>query len=183
LIQVQQDRFVFNWRKSDGSVEYPRYEKVREAFLREIEVFERFLGREGLGRISPNQCEITYVNIIESENAWKHHGELGAVLTAINEEPQSSVLPKREEIRAAWRYVMRNQQGMPIGRLHVVAEPVFRRSDDLPMLHLRLTARGEPVDRNMDGVTRFLDLGREWIVRGFASITTPAMHEIWGRRS
>jgi hypothetical protein len=50
------------------------------------------------------------------------------------------------------------------------------------MFLLTLTARGRPGSDGIPGVLQFLDVGREWIVRGFTSITTATMHKIWGRR-
>ncbi len=36
LVQVQQDRFVHNWRKVGTGDVYPRYERVREVFRNEL---------------------------------------------------------------------------------------------------------------------------------------------------
>jgi hypothetical protein len=70
----------------------------------------------------------------------------------------------------------------PFGRLHVAAEPAIRRSTGEEVYRITLTARGAPTGTGGDDVFGFLDLGREWIVRGFASITTEKMHQAWGRR-
>jgi hypothetical protein len=45
------------------------------------------------------------------------------------------------------------------------------------MFVLNLTARGL-----LGKSTEFLDLGREWIVRSFAEMTTTEMHEVWKRK-
>jgi hypothetical protein len=50
------------------------------------------------------------------------------------------------------------------------------------MYVMNLTARGRPDEESIEGALRFLDIGREWIVRGFAAVTTPEMHAIWRRR-
>jgi hypothetical protein len=73
-------------------------------------------------------------------------------------------------------------QEEPVGRLHIAAEPAFRRSDSSPIVVLTLTARGRPLGVGLDGVLAFLDLGHEWIVRAFDSVTTSKMHRIWGRK-
>jgi uncharacterized protein (TIGR04255 family) len=76
LIQVQQDRFVHNWRKIGQSDEYPRYEHIRKTFEVELGIFCQFLAREQLGELVPNQCEVTYVNQISSGKGWEKHGQL-----------------------------------------------------------------------------------------------------------
>ena len=80
------------------------------------------------------------------------------------------------------RYVIPDSAGNPLGRLLISVEPAYRTDDDKPILVLQLTARGRPDDEGIEGVLRFLDTGRKWVVRGFASITSPRMHEIWERR-
>lgn len=65
LLQVQQDRIIHNWRKQEGELIYPRYETLRERFKTEVDQFAAFLDEENIGELRPNQCEVTYVNIIE----------------------------------------------------------------------------------------------------------------------
>ena len=43
LIQVQQDRFILNWRKLDTEEKYPRYSEIRENFEEEWARFEEFV--------------------------------------------------------------------------------------------------------------------------------------------
>ena len=80
------------------------------------------------------------------------------------------------------RFVIPNKEGEPIGRLHAALEPGYRTDDRRPMFVLELTARGAPLGEGITGVLAFLDLGREWVVRGFTSMTTPVMHKEWGRK-
>ena len=76
---------------------------------------------------------------------------------------------------------MIGDNGEPLGRLHVVEEPRIKLEDGSPLIRLTLTARGAPTKKDFGGVMAFFDIGREFIVRGFASITTAQMHRIWGR--
>jgi len=182
LVQVQQDRIIHNWRKAVTNAEYPRYEHVRKAFKSELERFRAFLEREQLGDLNPNQCEITYVNHIVAGQGWKNHAELGEVLTVFEPRYTDEFLSLPEDVHIKLSHLMVDSAGEPLGRLHVQVEPVFRRDDDRPMWLLNLTARGRPDGEGIDGVLRFLDIGREWVVRGFASVTTEKMHKIWGRK-
>jgi uncharacterized protein (TIGR04255 family) len=183
LIQVQSDRFVHNWRRNTGQENYPRYQHLRETFSHELGAFHKFLEREGLGSLCANQCEITYVNHIVSGRTWNDLGDLDKILTMFTLQYSDQFLGKPEDIRTAIRYVIRDTQGEPIGRLHVVTEPGYRTSDDRPIYVMNLTARGRPMGEGIDGILSFLDLGRDWVVRGFTSITTPQMHAEWRRRN
>ena len=64
LIQIQRDRFAFNWRKLDTDRQYPHYDQVRDDFVRQLEKFLGFLREEGLEDPNPDQVELTYVNHI-----------------------------------------------------------------------------------------------------------------------
>ena len=181
LIQVQHDRFLHNWRKRGSEDSYPRYESIRESFESELELFKSFLSEEGLSQPEPNQCEVTYVNHIVPNDVWKRHGQLDRVLTVLSGRYSDDFLREPEDSRLATRFQMRDDDGTPIGRLYVSAKSGVQVSTDQPIIVLELTSRGQPRGEGTEGVLPFLDLAREWIVRGFTSITTPEMHEVWGR--
>ena len=180
LIQVQQDRFIHNWRKTGNDVDYVRYPQVRERFVKSFERFEAFVESEGLGHITPDQCEVTYTNQMVQGDGWESQGSLDRVF-AFWRKNDTGFLPEPENASAAIRYVIPGADGKPIGRLHVDLQPAFRKSDFMPMLILNLTARGAPLEPGRSGVLGFFDLGREWIVRGFAAMTTKEMHSTWRR--
>ena len=182
LIQVQNDRFIHNWRKVREGDKYPRYEPIRDTFHSELQTFQATLAREQSGTMAINQCEITYVNHIVAGDGWKIHGDIGNVLTVCRAEYSDNNLREPEDVRMAVRYVLRDDQNEPVGRLHVSVQPVFRRSDNQPMLVVTLTARSRPSGEQLDDAIRCLNFGRDAIVRSFASITTPEMHAIWGRK-
>jgi uncharacterized protein (TIGR04255 family) len=181
LIQIQQDRFGHNWRKTSEGDEYPRYEKVREQFKANLETFCEFLTSEHLGRFSPTQAEVTYVNPITSGEVWDKFSEIQKVVNVQTLEYSDNFLAEAESISHSERHIMRTADDKTIGRLHIQVEPGYSVADGRRILNLTLVARGYPLSDNLEGVLKFLDLGREYIVRGFASITRPEMHKIWGR--
>ena len=182
LIQVQQDRFVRNWRKVGDVSTYPRYEKsLRPAFEADLKHFQAVLQREKLGDLKPNQCEVTYVNHIAADHGWQKHGDIGEVVTVFQRSFSDSFLGIPEDAGLRLRFLIPDQEGKPIGRLHIAIEPGYRSNDNKPLFIMKLTARGAPCGNGINGVLGFMDLGRQWVVRGFASITTPKMHKLWGR--
>ena len=184
LIQIQQDRLVRNWRKSEADAEYPRYRYVRSEFEKAWRTFEQFAERNHLGSLTPNQCEVTYVNEIVSGNVWKEHGELDRVLTVFQKSFSDDFLSSPEDAVLRLRFRIHDDDGHPIGRLHASLDSAMRRTDGRVIFVLKLTARGAPRGEGIDGVLSFLDLGRQWVVRGFASLTTPTMHQKeWGRKA
>lgn len=176
LVQVQRDRFIKNWRKVGEGNQYPRYEHVRAGFDQDFGDFSQFVLRNQLGAIRVNQCEVTYINHIVSGKGWETHADIGKVFTAW-QQPPSTTPGQAEDVAFRARFPISDPVGGFVGRLHVTVQPVRRISDGLPMFLLELSARGL-VGEDKD----FFDLGREWIVRSFAELTTPAMHTVWGRR-
>lgn len=182
LVQVQRDWFARNWRKTEDDQEYRRYPSVRQPFADDLAFLASFVQENGLGAIKPLQCEVTYVNDLRPvQGIWSDHGDLSAIMRIWRDDLAREWLPRPEEAQFTLNYVIASG-GDPIGRLRIVVQPAFAVADDLPIYRLNLTARGAPLSGgDVDGVLEFLDLGHEWIVRAFDSVTSDAMHKAWER--
>lgn len=174
LIQVQQDRFIRNWRKVTGSEGYPSYEYLKPKFRADWLRFIDFLEREEIERPEVNQCDVTYINHIpvNAENL----GEAHTVVRALSSS-SGPFLPDPEMAHINVRYVM----GDKSGRLHVNLQPAVRLDDRRAILQLTLTARGTPNSSRLDDILAWFDLGHEWVVRGFTDFTKADMHASWER--
>jgi uncharacterized protein (TIGR04255 family) len=174
MIQVQNDRFIKNWRKEGEAGRYPHYdETIRPHFDRDYGIFLAFLAKNQLGTPRINQCEVTYVNHILAGQGWEHYGDIEKIFTFWR-PPDFAPPGPAEDLRLHARFVIPGEGEKPIGRLHVDVQPAVRISDDHPMYVMHLTARGQAGD----GVD-FFDIGREWIVSTFKRLTTSSMHNIW----
>lgn len=179
LIQVQRDRFVHNWRKLTGNEAYPRYPSLRESLEKEWGRFCEFVKEEKLERPKVNQCEVLYVNNIEYEKGWKDYGELDKVVaTLATPRSKNRFLQAPEQV--SMQVVYRLEENA--GRLYVQFNPVIRGRDGKEVLQMSLTARGAPKSSSDEDVFAWLDLGRKWVVRGFADFTTPEIHKIWEKQ-
>lgn len=177
LIQVQRDRFLRNWRRGDPPAHsYPSFDELRPRFARDWQRFVQFLVGEGLRTPDVNQCEVTYVNHIELGRGWESFGQAHEALTLLA-PPSNSFLPRPELVALNTSYAMPDKAG----RLHVAAQPAVRRKDGRQVLQLTLTARGQPAACQEADILAWFGLGHEWIVQGFAEITTAKMQKIWGR--
>jgi hypothetical protein len=87
-------------------------------------------------------------------------------------------LPAAEVVQCAATFVMPDNQG----RLRVALQPGIRLNDRKELLQLQLTARCLPRSSDRDTVFASLDLGHEWVVRGFADLTSEKMHKLWKRK-
>jgi uncharacterized protein (TIGR04255 family) len=179
LIQVQRDRFVVNWRKVKGDEVYPRFDtEIRPRFASEWRRFLDYLSENSAASPNVTQCEVTYINDIEEGTVWKTFADLHNLIRPWSGEMTDRFLPAIETMQFKAAYPLPNEQG----RLHVETTHAFRKRDMKEILQLSLTARGRPASGTLEGILAWFDLGREWIVRGFADVTTPVAHEYWKRR-
>ena len=179
LVQIQKDRFIYNWRKTDTNDKYPHYEdSVRPAFEQVWKEFNNFVNQEQLGNLNILQCEVTYINHLEIGIGWESTSDFGKVFTTLTDPERGEFLPLPEALSFNSAYQMPEKSG----RLRVSVKPAFRNKDGKEILQLTLTARVKPSEGDFASLMRCLDLGREWVVRGFADLTTQRMHKIWKRR-
>jgi uncharacterized protein (TIGR04255 family) len=180
VIQLQSDWFARNWRKREQDPEYHRYGSIRDPFAQDFRRLARFVEEQGLGSIKPIQCEVTYINQITPGEGWQDHGDLSNVVNVWQDTETNGFLPKPEQAQFLASYVIPGKEG-PLGRLHVTMQPAFTVPEEQPIYVLHVTARGHPLGDNLEGVLGFFDIGHEWVVRGFTSITSDVMHRLWGR--
>ena len=180
LAQIQSDWFAYNWRKTTARPDYERYEAGRARFASYLAQFRDFLLGELEATLQPVQCEITYVNHVTVPGLVSGEGPLGTVLRDV-QPGGGEYLPQPHFAEFASRYDV--QADGVRGRLHVSARTAVDHESDAPRVVLTLTVRGAPDSDDISGVLRFLDCGREWIVRGFTDLTTTQMHKRWGHKS
>lgn len=176
LTQVQNDRFIHNWRKQKPEDVYVHYDKIKPSFTTEWVKFFEFLEEAGIGKPEVNQCEMSYVNHIELGAGWTSFGELEKVIAPWSGEYTGTFLPKPESVNIGVRYLLPDQKG----RLHIEVQPAIRQKDAKEILQLNITARGKPESSDLSHILEWLDLGHDWIVRGFTDFTTDIMHREWG---
>ena len=180
LVQVQHDRFALNWSQNPSGDEYPRYGWMRSKFEEKFRLFTTWVRNAELGPVELNQCELTYVNHIASGKGWETYDQLADVFTVWNSpevQPQGALI---ENANFALRYRFFDDNGEPLGRLHVESVPAQSIETGSPLFVLTLTARGRPDGSDFEACLATLDRAHALTVRTFMSITTAGMHQIWG---
>jgi uncharacterized protein (TIGR04255 family) len=179
LVQLQNDRLVFNWRRRQDKP-YVHYEVVREGFSEAFRAFDEFASREGLGPVVPIQCEIIYVNPLPRDATGVGPSSPEQVFrvwtSSVGEEWTKSL----EDLSFNARYPLLDSSGNQFGRLIATMSTIVRPGSEKQM-RLEMAARGRPSSQDLAGVLAFHDIGHDAIVRCFAAITTQAMHDRWER--
>ncbi|MEA5448794.1 TIGR04255 family protein [Leptolyngbya sp. CCNP1308] len=177
LLQVQSDRFLYNWRKYITEGTYPRYEKtIRPEFIKEWTRFCDFLQQKGIESPQVKKCEITYVNHFEKSREWESLEDMPEMFRFWQKGISSVFLPSASSLAFQIVYPIPEIDGS----LLVNMQPALRNSDSKDIIQLSLTAVGKPNSSTLEDVLDCLDTERQWIVNSFLDITTERMHEIWG---
>lgn len=181
VVQVQRDRLVLNWRRRGE--DYPHYAQLRPRFVQVFTDFAAFLDDHQVGEITPTQCHVTYVNAIPTDSIDSDTDAVGGLLAGWSGEHSSTVSLGPDAVAIWMRYPIEESPGDRVGYLSVNVSPALSNDKAEPVLIMEMTARGRPVSSDLAGVTKFTDAGHHAIVTMFASLTTPAMHTVWRRRS
>ncbi len=171
MIQVQDTRFTYNWRKTDKK--YPRYDSLLPEF---IEYFNKFIEYNKKKEISLNQWEVTYVNHISKKNLWESVGDWDKVFLNFT-TPKLSIKNEVDNYECSWSYAMEKNSGrlyIKMGQVKLLGTP-----DEEEVILLNLTARGSI--NNDISYEQGLGLGHKWIVTAFSEIITPEASKFWER--
>lgn len=176
LIQVQPDRFVRNWRRIEDRGDYPGFAAMRADFEKDLDTFEGAVADEELGELSYDQCELTYIDLLE--DGFQTHADLGNILRGVS----WPALPhgiEAERLTTRASFVLRDTDE-PVARIHVNASPAHRLRDGKPLFRLETTARGEPLGSGQEGVLAFIDRVHQPVLDLFLALTTDEIQTHWG---
>ena len=180
LVQIQEDRFLHNWRKLSDEDVYPHYPEVSKRFWSAWSRFCRFCLSEEIERPRVKQLEMTYVNHIAEGEGWENLSEIGAVFPDVSWRHARAFLPSPESLQWASTFILPDAQG----RMHVAIRRALRVKDNAPVLLCELTVRGAPASNDDKAMATWFDLAREWIVRAFADLASHKIQtEVWRRRA
>ncbi len=175
LVQVQNTRFIQNWRRREGP--YNHFEEIRDKFWRNFDKFRTFLNDEGLSVPAAQQVEVTYLNWVPQVPMVDFLLPAAETVITIDGTTQAP-----EEQTWTAKYLLRDTEDI-IVRLYVQCLPAIRpQSPEVRGSQLGLIFRGAREDGLTDDeIASLIDSGRVTIVETFTQITTPAMQETWGR--
>jgi uncharacterized protein (TIGR04255 family) len=181
IVQVQRDRFLYNWKKVSEHDEYPRYHQVKLAFAGRFSDFRNFVTQNELGTVDPLQFEMTYINHLFQGEGWQSLEDIGKVFPDFMfRTPGERFLPVPFGVNWHTSFLLPERNG----RLHVMIRYAKLRETGRPLLILELTVRGITGEGSLDSMNSWFDTAREWIVRGFADLTGKEIQrDVWKRKA
>lgn len=172
LIQLQADRFLFNWRRQDNR-EYPSYGTNSEVFLKEFDLFREFCGKHKLPDPMPEVCEVTYVNHFDPEPNETATQLAARTFAGLGWCGTDGFLPIPESLTFNRAYVI-TSENKAIGRLYAEVSIAVRRAEagePKEFVLLNLTGRVNHVPSDGFDLRKTLQVAHDWVVCGFADVT------------
>ena len=178
LVQVQFNRFIYNWRKRRPDDDYPGYEKVVGNFEQYLLRFQKFLVDEELGNLTPNRYELTYIDHILLNEGWETLNRIDRVFPSLISLEAHKILS--EDVREInWQMMF----GLPkdSGILQLSIRNAQRVSDNRPLLNVEFSAvSNEPYQPMRD----WFDSAHEVINNLFSQLVSNEIQEkFWGKKS
>jgi len=177
LVQLQADRFLFNWRTRSLGDEYPRFDIVQSGFHSNFAIFSDFVESNGLGELTLRSYELTYVNHIPRSGRYERFQKIGSLFPDLRwRTPTKRYLPAPSHLTWSVGFEFGDA-----GRLTAELKPAIRRLDDQALYVLELKATGQAHTQDPTHVAAWFAQAHEWIVRGFADLTSEtAQTRLWG---
>ncbi|MGZ9108276.1 MAG: TIGR04255 family protein [Micavibrio sp.] len=174
LIQVQKNRFLYNWRKRPGH-EYPHFETMLPAFEKQYRNFNTFVSDTLLAAPEIQECELSYINHIPVQDA---HDNLFSFLSHLNLEKfgESKFLDFRltfncDDVPAT--LIINNRAVKTIIGEDEESEPFYR---------LEITVRGNPQKFDVPGVNSWFHKAHLKVTSSFENLTDAGKQKtLWGK--
>lgn len=176
LIQLQQDRFHYNWRHTGNGKEYVRFTSVQSECLALWEKLEKYV-LEVTGRpLQPVRAELTYTNYIEIQGVGRAFEVAEQALLDVTWMKRDRFLPPPKAF--AHNYTFELPDGK--NSLTVVATAVRRKDSEAQAIKFELTVKG--ACKAEDSFEEWSNTAHDFLVSAFKDLTTPSMHTIWRLR-
>lgn len=161
LIQLQPDKFLYNWRRSKEGDTYPHFESVYSTFKDNLDLILKIAPNERI-----NQLEITYVDHIEHPDFKIREFDLSTIFSFIK-------LPSIRGIDFKSSFI----QPAINSNLYLTIRTAFTNVEKKPFIYVETTCRGFVASMSVE---EWMIKARKSLVDFFLEITTEEAHEKWG---
>jgi uncharacterized protein (TIGR04255 family) len=175
VIQSQESRFLFNWRRIKETDVYPRFGAIARQFLDAWGRFSNFVTREKVGNIRPSRYELTYVNHIEQGDRPLADTVESYVKLFNWSNLHTEVLTPPTGISTVWTFSLPGQLGFGQANLSQGVK-----SDGRAILMLVMSCTGDSSPKY--SLNDWFAETHEWLAQAFAELTTERAQKEWGRK-
>ena len=168
LIQLQRNAFMFNWRRREA--DYPQYAgRLKPDFNQHYSVFEEFVREEtGISELKVDNCELTYVNLIEPGAYWAKPRDSHTVLPFMRIPEFAAAAGKDVAFQNTFNHAIGGDLHLRItARSGNTAE-----APEKPVLIFELSASGPVQEPGQPAIDTWFDRAHEAITQCLLEITS-----------
>ncbi len=184
VVQLQSDKFLYNWRKVSQTVEYPHFQDVYQGFSVEWQHFEDWWRQlwqaqqlaptfPGLDPIKTTQYELTYLNQIGHEQGWDSSADTQRIFKFLAGNWSGFPLSQPQAHQFNLEFAL--PEGM--GTLSISISQGIELESNLPVLICELTARSANTQLPID---HWFEAAHESMVQSFLHILNEDVKTAWG---
>lgn len=186
FIQLQSDKFLYNWRKSAATDQYTDFDDVYQGFHQEWQHFQQWwtdLAQQfqlvsafpPLNLLETVQYELTYLNHIDSSMGWKSSEDTQKIFGFLGWEWSSFPLNQPTTQQINFEFALPHK----MGTLSLIITPGMRSEDNSLVLVCELTARSFDTKISTD---EWFQVAHEYVVQSFVNLLQEDIKETWGFR-
>ena len=173
LLQLQQDRLIFNWKRSPSDSGCPDYASAYADFDGLLNRFEQFLKTENIGDLTYIQYELQYVNLIGQESGLNVVDEASVFVDHTRDTSRKRFLPPPMGYTWSTSYPLPEDSG----RLHMMAQAVLVPPKMERHIRYDIVARGIPSSGKDTSRSHWFTTAHDWITNGFEDATSTKLHQ------
>ncbi|MBD2394601.1 TIGR04255 family protein [Cyanobacterium aponinum FACHB-4101] len=170
LIQLQENRFYYNWRKQNQ--EYPHFEQIYPLFFAEWERFTHWWFKTEEKELQPIRYQMSYVNQIEADLGW-HGVEDSTNIFSFLESNWSSFTLKPNVFNSNLEFILPEEKGV----ISVTVNQGIKPPNNTQVLTLNLTTISQNTDTE---INTWFKLAHQSTVEVFLSLISQETKNLWG---
>lgn len=174
LIQLQSNRFHYNWRSQASKNEYPHFEKIYPIFEKKWLDFQEWWleKKDTTFPLRPIHYELTYVNEIDINFGWSDSGDTNNFFTFINKN-WSETFQKPKSINAELEFDIPDEMGV----LSIRINQIIKLESNTPALILDLTTKSNNTEIE---IKKWFELAHDFTVKAFLDLLQNQIKNEWG---
>ena len=179
ILQVQRDRFMFNWRRIEEGQKYPGFSTIFTMFEDFYTRFKVKLKHQEIGDIIPLQYELGYINQLLRGDGWNTLGDIGKIYQMFADLQQSDLFwSGAESVILQTSFPITDLQG----RLHLAISNGVKIPEQQQTLQTDFTLRGFSKNEE-NAMGTWFKAARDQILEKFTTMFTEDIQtRVWGRK-
>ena len=177
VIQIQNDRFMFNWRDVGEGVSYPGFERLYPTFKDHLKQFADFLESEEKRPNSYSGFELTYINHVRP-GIWREWNELGDVFPAFDWRRNPTAMPAVSGFRHFAQCTLPNDEG----ELRVTVDSRTHKQTKEKLFYYEIKVTDSDRELGLESIDSVFLPAHDRLVQTLISMTSKGIQDSWNRQ-